>query len=114
MKNLILTIICISFINGCSETPKKTEKEKAKEYIKNENVDAFKVLLSKNPQLKDEKFGVEKYSLLQLAAKYNNKTDMIKQILALGVDINETDYVGDTALHLAYYSPREKKNLGTG
>jgi ankyrin repeat protein len=111
MKNLILTIICISFINGCSKTPKKTEKQKIKEYIKNENVDAFKVLLIKNPLLKDEKFGMEKYSLLQLAAKYNNKTDIIKQILALGVDINETDYVGNTALHLVCYSPRGKYKI---
>lgn len=100
----------IVLLMGCGLSEKEA-KNKIKQYVEDEDIAGFRKVLRKYPGLKKEKFGGGMRSLLQIAADNNYKTDIIKDLLKAGVDVNAVDLGGDTTLHTVCRTTSGKINI---
>lgn len=113
MKQLFFSLTFIMILVGCSGGSEKIAKENIEQYVENEDVDSFRKVSKQYPSLKHARFGRGGYTLLQIASKYNYKTEIIEDLLKAEVNINATDLGGDTALHSVCRTASGKINIIT-
>lgn len=100
-STLVVIAFAVAFVTGCEKGSTRAGNDLLRDVALGD-VKSVEKALKTDPVLRNTRDRWDKSTLLHRACVNVQRLEMVKVLLAAGVDVNATNDLGQTPLHLAY------------